>query len=404
MQTTFNSLLRTFLIIFASATHLCHAVKLGFACTRSKGPACILPPNAGAARACIAGAALKCKACRKLTHNGLDEAGRKVVEKRHDMPPLNCSKRADKCAELSSHRELIVWQAHWPLNFAETLLRIGVLAKFVIDPNTTDILINVPDISINAPLLHFYVDLLAPFGRILPFKTAATGIGSEVDGYKSVVMCCAPDLQPKMLSFLRNGVVEHYLPASAGVDPVTSPGKGQLRVLFIERADSRRLAGGKQLLDACRLAAGVDECTEIVPGLPGILFSDVVRSVRAADVIIGRHGAGMANVAFARVRTAVVEVFPQSFGRRMVPHGWGNKLHHISDEIGLIRRVLLVPEMSKRCAKSKNTKELRDCELRLLEWTDIARALKTLPAAKGGPEYITARGIVGVDQIRRPHR
>ena len=87
-------------------------------------------------------------------------------------------------------------------------------------------------------------------------------------------------------------------------EPLTS-GKGRERV-YISRSDARirRIVNEPELIDALR---GLD-FDIVVPGSLG--FLDQVSRFTKAEIIIGLHGAGMANIAFAAPGTRVLEILP----------------------------------------------------------------------------------------------
>ena len=98
---------------------------------------------------------------------------------------------------------------------------------------------------------------------------------------------------------------------AARVSPIDGPaipgaGRGR-RGLYIARTDTpnRPMANEPDVIGMMR-RRGIDIM------LPGATpFADQVRLARAADVVIGPHGAGMTNVAFCRPGTAVYELLPE---------------------------------------------------------------------------------------------
>ena len=91
------------------------------------------------------------------------------------------------------------------------------------------------------------------------------------------------------------------------IDGPTIPGAGRgRRALYIARIDTpnRPMANEPDVIEVMR-RRGI----EIM--LPSATpFADQVRLARAADVLIGPHGAGMTNVAFCRPGAAVYELLP----------------------------------------------------------------------------------------------
>jgi capsular polysaccharide biosynthesis protein len=78
--------------------------------------------------------------------------------------------------------------------------------------------------------------------------------------------------------------------------------------LFISRSDSavRRLVNEAQVIESLR-PHGFEAC--ILSGMP---FEEQINLFAAADMVIGMHGAGLANVGFMRKGAAVIEILSPS--------------------------------------------------------------------------------------------
>ena len=141
---------------------------------------------------------------------------------------------------------------------------------------------------------------------------------------------------------------------------------------------SRAITNAAELLEACARSALAASCMRVrfPPEAP---FRTALASLRDTSVLIGVHGAGLANAVFLPAGAAVVEILPRGFAApgsfAITPdkYGW---LH----ELGL-RRVRLVARETRlfACASlterlRKQWERLRDCDVSV-EWTAVEAAL-----------------------------
>jgi capsular polysaccharide biosynthesis protein len=96
-------------------------------------------------------------------------------------------------------------------------------------------------------------------------------------------------------------------------DACAAADKTHGRVVWIRRSGTaeRRIRGGDaQVIEALE-ARGGGRVTVVTPGTDDSPAARVIAVLREARVIAGVHGAGLANLLFAREGSRVVEVLPQ---------------------------------------------------------------------------------------------
>jgi hypothetical protein len=129
-------------------------------------------------------------------------------------------------------------------------------------------------------------------------------------------------------------VFRHYQP-SLPASPITYSGHTEasgdastrvLRVLFITRSPKvavRQILNMDELLERCQAwkytdpASGVHFAAGCGVWQPGADLPSNIAAFRSADVVIGRHGAAMANAFF----------MPEGGARECIPGGQGNNAH-----------------------------------------------------------------------------
>ncbi len=154
--------------------------------------------------------------------------------------------------------------------------------------------------SICAPLIlpdtakGFVRDTLTLLGR--DFQTLGAGVHFFDSLYLPSAMSPTLDISRSKLSFLRNQVLPVMKRAA-------SEPRG--RRLYISRKDAniRRIRNESSLIDMLS-ARGFEVVT-----LSELSIADQVSTFADAEFIVGPHGAGFANLAFAREGTKFVEIF-----------------------------------------------------------------------------------------------
>ncbi len=276
---------------------------------------------------------------------------------------------------------LLLWRSRWPHNFMEFLSRALYAAPALLGVrDAAPLTVVVPGLPKGVP--SFYSDVLSPLG------TTVKGVVDDAvrgGAFSSITSCCVNtrgainrSAADAMLALIVRHHLGHPRARPAPLPPLSA--EPPWEVALVQRApltgggsplEERAISTEARLFDECVRRAG--SCVRVrFP--PEATFAHALGALRRANVLVGMHGAGLANAAFMRAGSAVVEVLgagfasPGSFAIR--PDKFGFLL-----ELGIRRVRLVAPETSGLCARHRSFERLRDCDVSF-EWADVERALQ----------------------------
>ena len=317
------------------------------------------------------------------------------------LPPILIPRPLQTCEEGSHHTAtpLIVWRSRWPHNFMEFISRVLVAAPWLLEAaqHSASVSVLVPGMPSGLP--SFYGSIFGAIGAQIGSNASAMLRGREV---VAPTFCCVNsvvDLNLSAIERLLTRIRHHHLGDRWGQAPKPWPSRWLVRdagnahdpvssakIALIFRGGettakggrafaSRAIATADSLLDACSHRAA--SCTRIkFP--PADTFSNALRLLLDVSVLVGMHGAGLANAVFMRAHSVVVEVLPEGFAQpgsfAITPdkYGWLN-------DLGLRRVRVVAQERSPLCAtpserQHKVWERLRDCDV-IISWPQIENAL-----------------------------
>ena len=292
-------------------------------------------------------------------------------------------------------------RTRWPFNFMEFLSRLLSAAPSLLAlPRPTTILIpGMPSIP------AFYEDLLSPIGKLESMPATQYLRGRS---FSAATFCCINSLRLPLnrtaVATLIHRIRRHHLGpktrpptsmlhATAGavvslVDraapPPTSTRLVRLPFKSIKRSHaSRAITTAAQLLDDCNNAAKRKSSSNSCSRLrfpPEVSFATALESLSTTTVLVGVHGAGLANAVFLPQGAAVVEILPAGFAKpgsfAITPdkYGW-------LKELGLRRYRLVARETAPGSCASvaerlrKQWERMRDCDVNV-SWAEVDKVLK----------------------------
>ena len=278
---------------------------------------------------------------------------------------------------------------------------------------------------LSAPLPSFYADILQPFareplhrdfsqlhGRAFEAATVCcviAGIGSQldhttVDSFLATILAWhgVPPTRGSSVAIAERTQFSHTT-RPARMQPIHPPLPPERRVYaLVDRASPpasgsrayahRAITNADALLAECQRAARAARCVRVrfPPEMP---FRDALDALRTANVLVGAHGAGLANAIFLRRGSIVVEVLAASFA---VPESFAMR----PDKFGFLgrlglRRVRLVARETAllRCTTHVERarpvfERLRDCDVTIGSWGEVERAIA------GAPDSTAAQSAV----------
>ena len=360
-------------------------------------------------------------------------------------PPTPCARQSNV------EPSLLVWRSRWPHNFMVFIYRVLVAAPSLLAlPRPA--LVFVP--AMPAALPAFYRDVLGPLGKVV---TSAHGAFLRGRAFNTGTLCCANSgsklnrtAAEALIAFIRRhhlGPLAEGAPSAnalaAAAAAARARGKPSLPwlafassstsralVSFVDRAPtqqpsepsvarltgprrshaSRAITNAEKLLDECsRSAAAADsptssrasECARLkLP--PEVPFAKALAALGETTVLVGVHGAGLANAVFLPAGASVVEILPKGFSApgsfAVTPdkYGWLR-------ELGL-RRVRLVAKetMPNECASvheraRQQWERLRDCDV-TVSWAEVEAALEQRepepkPSTKAEAEWVNGTAV-----------
>lgn len=252
---------------------------------------------------------------------------------------------------------LIVWRSRFQSNFGDFAGRVlqkaswlaglaqaGRPLHFFLAPADVDSMGNPINMSLTeAQPFHWAERWLAPFGSVN--LTIDTIINREFAG---VWRCCINTRgfsHAARLSMV-NATLKHFSIEATSAEKAAST--TYLRVLFAQRTESpRRIFNLDALLEQCQHHYAL-RCRAV--DFARMTFRKVVQLVNLeTDVLVGMHGAELANGYFMRNGMALIEIFGRSFGR---PGSYGLRNYAgLFSRSGLIHERLVVPESDDACAQ-----------------------------------------------------
>lgn len=281
----------------------------------------------------------------------------------------------------------------------------------------------VPGLPMGLP--SFYSDLFAPFAKELISDAALLG-NSNLAVFSSASVCCVNSLDRinrtaarELVHAIRRHHLqpagaaggdiaspsrELYLPRAQPLPPISSQTIPRMVVSIVDRAVRQRPSSGTSdgggssggsgggasgrafasraitdvdtLLSRCNHRARSCSRLRFPPEVP---FKAALSALHETDLLVGAHGAGLANAVFMREGASVVEILPAGFAQpgsfALTPdkYGW------LSD-LGIRRLRLVADETRPRlCAsESERTRKvwerLRDCDV-TVSWQQVEDVL-----------------------------
>jgi hypothetical protein len=322
--------------------------------------------------------------------------------------PVACSGRE---APSQAESRLVVLRTRWPHNFMEFFTRVLVAAPTLLTARSAAISMLVPNLPAGLPA--FYNDILGPLSIELHSSAAAlrgrsfhaptfccvnsitdlnrTAVDTLVDIIRRHHLATTPRMgqfkqppQPTYAAMLRRSVaiIERDPPQPAGDHHHRDGHKGSLAVLPRRAHSGRAITTLETLLEECERRAAECHRLRFPPAVP---FSQSLRVLERASILVGFHGAGLANALFMRRPGAtVVEVLPKGFAQpgsfAMTPdkYGW-------LAEVGVRRVRVIARETSSAACTTPSERarreweRLRDCDVDL-SWDEVDAAIRPEPA------------------------
>jgi len=263
----------------------------------------------------------------------------------------------------------------------------------------------------------YYKNLFSPFALSLYVGNASTATliaSTSQDGqrgtYRNIIMCCiTQEVNPRTgvinasaARLLISRTIQYHaadILNSKSSDASSKAGAGSLiRVLLIQRQappwsdsiEGRRISNFEKLLQQCNHASGL-HCSSIY--FEQLSFPQSLRALRESDVLVGVHGAGIANGIFLRHGSLVVEIFSSGFlaaGRPGFPVFGESKHTHVRT-LGIGYRRIVASETDSWCRQRQSKgnfrdaekEHLRDCDL-TVKWEELDRAIRVGTAKPSG--------------------
>ena len=182
--------------------------------------------------------------------------------------------------------------------------------------------------------------------------------------------------RPRLLLLQRMGeAVALAATAAPGSRPASAGGGEAATRRAPLRLPPRTLVSAAALLAGCRHSGR--RCGAV--SFEGMPFLQVLATVRAAHALVGVHGAGLANAAFMREGSTLVEILPRAFGS--LRRSFGTAAYAYMNELGVVRHErILGAEADPNCVRVARkhragvAERLRDCSVNVT-WSEVARAL-----------------------------
>ena len=306
-----------------------------------------------------------------------------------------------------------MWRSRWAFNYFDFLSRVLSAAAWLLEARGP-VLIVVPT-SPHLKLPRFYNDVCAARSEHVLYRqrviraTRAITVGQVLAAFGTVTsdshvleglevprttVCCvnagghynvsaAAQLVARVLHHYGFGrFVTHLRPSGA---PPSSAAPGGLTLVsrtpppWSKPPAQRAITTAARLLADCA-AARIRRSLEPAAAPCSMInferstFASTLEQLQRTSILVGMHGAGLANAIFLPPGGLLVEVLPSAF---TAPPSFGLHKYDLLGDVGMVaRQQLIAKESSAACAAQARgvSERLRECDVDL-RWAEVERAI-----------------------------